>query len=281
MSTDKNNFDELIVNSRPLKRIGAPKGNQNARKAKNKDDGGKVKKKKTKKTSGGNSREYWVGRLKRDAPLHLVLLENGEYKSVAEAVRMSGLKKKPLPKPEQMFRDVEKLRISDLEHLVYLAKTRIKELERKCRTAYQVARVLHKKLCQANRNIAYVLDSSKGESQYMSQGTKFMNYRAKFADAYGYTETDGGREIHLGHENLIQFRRYAVGIIDKREYEEFVEKYNLLRIHRLIWAKNNKILERDSLDIKNTVVDDYEDNGPNINPQRLYLNTIQDFLDQA
>jgi len=285
MQNEENKIDKLIINSRPLRRVGAPKGNQNARKGKNKVDGGKVKKRmEAKTTSGGNSREYWIGRLKRDAPLHLALLKDGVYKTVAEAVRRSGLKKKPLPKSEQIFRDVEKLGITDLEHLIYLTETRIKALEKKL-TPHKIAKALHKKFAKEGNNIIYTIYyDDKKPYYYMSQDTKLINYQRKYKTRHKpmakCPDTDEFNHNSDWMDNLTNFAAYTKGDIKLQEYEEWIRKHNMPRIHRIIMPVSDKNTFGDLLDPNILRIYDYSEQKQG-NVKRLYFNAIQDFLDMV
>lgn len=290
MSDSKIELDELIINSRPLKRVGAPVGNKNAQKTKNKDDSVKVKRKKTKATSGGNSREYWIGRLKRDAPLHLVLLEAGEYKSVSEAVTKSGLKKKPLSRPERMFKDVHQLGISDLEHLNYLTKTRIKALQRKC-TPHKIAMALHEKFSQEGKNIVYVFyNDDTNRYIYMSQGKKLINYSKKIIDKFEDKKNTFifddvklpiNENSNIGNALLFSFILYVTDKMSENDYEYFVENNNLPRIHRIIMPYKKEDIWGSLLNPKMLIFEDYNEERRRYKIKRQYIDAIQDFLDKG
>lgn len=239
MPTDKNKLDELIVESPPLKRVGAPKGNQNAKKAKNKDDGVKVKKKKAKKTSGGNSREYWIGRLKRDAPDHLARLENGKYKTVTEAAMKAGLKKKPTSKAMRSISSrLNEFGVSELEHLAFLAESRFTDLETKS-TQYKMAKALHDKFSHAHDNILYILKHNDNNNAlfYISQRKKMSNFSTEFIRELIKTPLIKDYPIRKGFEaydsiNLIA--GYYLGVHSHYYHDRFLSKSSLPSLGKII-----------------------------------------------
>lgn len=282
MTTDKNKLDKLIINCPPLGNVGAPMGNQNA--TKHKDEGVKIDKDKIKKSPTGNSREYWIGRLKRDAPAHLTLLQRGKYKSVTEAARKAGLRGKPPFNPEQILKKIEKLDFFELDSLLYLVETRIKSLENKC-TAHGIAKALHCRLSQKNKNILYVLlYDSKSAYHYMSQGTKLINYTKKFFDKWEYVtiKNDIGNyeKYNIAHANILQFKLYIAGKIEEIDYVNFVNKNNLPRIHRAIMPYNYKKYSGELLNPRTIKLYDFNEEESHTNSDSLYFNTIQDFLDK-
>lgn len=204
MSDSKIELDELIINSRPLKRVGPPEGNKNAQKAKNKDDGVKVKKKKAKTTSGGNSREYWIRRLKRDAPEHLELLEKGVYKTVAEAAKKAGLKKMPSFGLKQLFNKVELMGISDLEHIAYLAESKFSAFEQDS-IQYKVAKALHEKFSKEAINVLYILKHIKHDRPKHFKDEKLLLYTSVRKKFYNF-----GRKFNFEIFRSIRNRNYKI-----------------------------------------------------------------------
>lgn len=284
MTIDKNKLAELILNSPSLKRVGAPEGNRNAKK--NKNDTGKIKKGHHRKTSGGNSRKYWIGRLKRDAPQHLELLEKGEYKSIAEAARGAGFKKEESVTLERMFTDVEKLDLFELERVIYLAESRIKDIERKC-TPHRIAKALHERLSRDDENILYALDYNLKSNQfYISQGTKLFNYSKKYADELKKSakrvikkELNDPDIKACNFDPLVLFYLYIRGEIDKDVYDKTMEEVGLPIIHRMIVTTFNNERFNNYFHPMKFKYEEYTDRKKNDNPKQFYLDTIQSILD--
>lgn len=287
MSDSKIELDELIINSRPLKRVGAPVGNKNAQKTKNKDDSVKVKKKKTKATSGGNSREYWIRRLKRDAPEHLELLEKGAYKTVAEAARKAGLKKKPSFGLKQFFKKVELMGISDLEHIAYLAESKFSALEQES-IQYRVAKALHEKFSREAINVLYVLKHIKHDRPKHFKGDKLLLYTSLRKKFYNF-----GRKFNFEIFRSIRNRNYKIrkglelydivniyyshltGGYMHSEYKYFLKQFSLPYIDKIIFPIRHKNTCEKSIDPKNLKCLEFTFNRMPINIERLFRDAIQ------
>lgn len=262
----KNKDYNVIFESPPLNRVGAPSGNINAKKQKTDD----VVTKKQKRS--GNSKEYLIGRLKRDAPLHFDLLKSGAYKSVHEAAKTAGIIKKKT-RIERITSQLEKLSLTELDLASQVIQQRVDAIQHSF-SAYNAVKIWHKKVHQKGENNLYVfMAKSYTPKAYISNNNKLLDFNKKYHSGDKQTSEHSVEALKLlgkaiGNEAL------------REEYENYASKYGIPIIskwYRIFYKNFDNYYN--GLNLSNLRVRESSISHGTLHRTRDFINAIQNHFD--
>jgi hypothetical protein len=124
----------------------------------------------------------------------------------------------------------------------------------------------------------------------MSQGKKLINYSKKIIDKFEDKKNTFifddvkfpiNENSNIGNALLFSFILYVTDKMSEKDYEYFVEKNNLPRIHRIIMPYKKEDIWGSLLNPKMLLFEDYNEERRRYKIKRQYIDAIQDFLDKG